>query len=76
MYCALRWLTGDLCIAGNLQVFPSWSLERQAGGNEKRKKAGGGHYFLMGFLTSSPFVWGGGTRVTGVKGKTRMNEKM
>lgn len=32
--------------------------------------------FLMGFLTSSPFVWGGGTRVTGVKGKTRMNEKM
>lgn len=71
MYCALGWLTGDLCIAGNLQIFPSWSLERQAGGNEKRKKAGGGHYFLMGFFDIFSFCLG--RRDKGDRGK-RENE--
>lgn len=61
-------MSGALCIAGILQVFPSWSLERQAGENEKRKKAGGGHYFLMRFLTSSPFVLRAGTEETGREG--------
>lgn len=27
----------------------------------------------MGFLTSFPFVWGGGTRVTGEGGETKVN---
>lgn len=74
---ALRELYGTLCIAGILQVFPSWSLERQAGENKKRKKAGGGHYFLMRFLTSSPFVLRAGTKETGREGgKKRVDEQM
>lgn len=68
MYCVYWGSCPVLCACEYFQVFPSWSLERQAAENEKRKKAGGGHYFLMRFLTSSPFVLRVGTKETGREG--------